>query len=461
MEDVHRGAIQSNYVSLVEQTDLDLMVSALYEKGVFSEQMIERYKDTQKDARQRKRQLYLDVMTRGPRAFAHLVDALTEAGYWNLVRDLDPDSQLHSAQDRPSPRPLPPRTREEKPFISISNGRTKPVTGIDPQKTNEEKVNQKPTESEMNYSHEDSKIPHFDVTKSTKYYDDDDEVSGIKAYRTRDRGRGALMVFNYTEFANRVEEPRLGADVDCVKLKYLFDEMGFTVRSYPNYTKKETVEVLESLKTNSVIVEAGCVFVVVSSHGYARAHSSDNDFRCHDGTLMSTKDFLQYFNNLHLPALEGVPKVFIFQICRGSEVDWTTLQMPYSTASDGAPYGSAPAPRPAPPPTPRDQRARVYSDILIAHSTVPGNVSYRDSKDGSWYIQVLCEVFARYAHERDVVELFTLVDQQLEERFRIQTSSIERWGFNRRLYLHPGLPRPPRDRPADATRPAQPAQPAV
>ncbi|XP_063821428.1 caspase Dronc [Ostrinia nubilalis] len=407
MEDVHRGAIQSNYVSLVEQTDLDLMVSALYEKGVFSEQMIERYKDTQKDARQRKRQLYLDVMTRGPRAFAHLVDALTEAGYWNLVRDLDPDSQLHSAQDRPSPRPLPPRTREEKPFISISNGRTKPVTGIDPQKTNEEKVNQKPTESEMNYSHEDFKIPHFDVTKSTKYYDDDDEVSGIKAYRTRDRGRGALMVFNYTEFANRVEEPRLGADVDCVKLKYLFDEMGFTVRSYPNYTKKETVEVLESLKTNSVIVEAGCVFVVVSSHGYARAHSSDNDFRCHDGTLMSTKDFLQYFNNLHLP------------------------------------------------------RARVYSDILIAHSTVPGNVSYRDSKDGSWYIQVLCEVFARYAHERDVVELFTLVDQQLEERFRIQTSSIERWGFNRRLYLHPGLPRPPRDRPADATRPAQPAQPAV
>lgn len=44
MEDVHRDAIQSNYVSLVEQTDLDLMVSALYEKGVFTEQMIERYK---------------------------------------------------------------------------------------------------------------------------------------------------------------------------------------------------------------------------------------------------------------------------------------------------------------------------------------------------------------------------------------------------------------------------------
>lgn len=63
-------------------------------------------------------------------------------------------------------------------------------------------------------------------------------LAGIKAYRTRDRRRGVLMIFNYTEFANGVEEPRRGADVDCVKLKYLFDEMGFKVSSYPNYTKK-------------------------------------------------------------------------------------------------------------------------------------------------------------------------------------------------------------------------------
>lgn len=44
MEEEHRKAIQSNFVSLVEQTDLDLMVSVLYEKGVFSERMIEPYK---------------------------------------------------------------------------------------------------------------------------------------------------------------------------------------------------------------------------------------------------------------------------------------------------------------------------------------------------------------------------------------------------------------------------------
>lgn len=44
MQQEHRDRIQMNFSSLVEQTDLDLMVSALYEKGVFSDLMIEPYK---------------------------------------------------------------------------------------------------------------------------------------------------------------------------------------------------------------------------------------------------------------------------------------------------------------------------------------------------------------------------------------------------------------------------------
>lgn len=44
MQKEHRDKIQMNFSSLVEQTDLDLMVTALYEKGVFSELMIEPYK---------------------------------------------------------------------------------------------------------------------------------------------------------------------------------------------------------------------------------------------------------------------------------------------------------------------------------------------------------------------------------------------------------------------------------
>lgn len=43
MEQEHRDAIQRNFTSLVERTDLESMVTALHEKGVFSTQMIEPY----------------------------------------------------------------------------------------------------------------------------------------------------------------------------------------------------------------------------------------------------------------------------------------------------------------------------------------------------------------------------------------------------------------------------------
>lgn len=52
--------------------------------------------DTSKDVRMRKRLLYIDITRRGPEAFRNLLDALSENGYWDLVRDLDPSSSLHA-----------------------------------------------------------------------------------------------------------------------------------------------------------------------------------------------------------------------------------------------------------------------------------------------------------------------------------------------------------------------------
>ncbi|CAF4843099.1 unnamed protein product [Pieris macdunnoughi] len=124
MQDEHRRAIQNNFASLVEQTDLDHMVSTLYEKGVFSEQMIEPYKDLTKDARSRKRLLYRDITRRGPDAFRNLLDALSDAGYWDLVRDLDPNSSLHTRRTKISA----PSTSmaNENDYVSISTEKKRP-----------------------------------------------------------------------------------------------------------------------------------------------------------------------------------------------------------------------------------------------------------------------------------------------------------------------------------------------
>lgn len=79
-------------------------------------------------------------------------------------------------------------------------------------------------------------------------------------------------------------------------------------------TLQETIETLKSL--NTVLEDIESVFIVVSSHGYERANSSDLSVRCQDGQLISLYDIIGYFNNINMPALIGVPKVFIFQMCR-------------------------------------------------------------------------------------------------------------------------------------------------
>ncbi|XP_032513361.2 uncharacterized protein LOC116767229 isoform X2 [Danaus plexippus] len=172
MEERHRRAIQQNFTSLVEQTDLDMMVSALYERGVFSEQMIEQYKDVSKDVRYRKRLLYMDVTRRGPQAFGHLLDALFEAGHWNLVRDLDPHSALHS-RPQTTRRPLPDTSSHssENNFVSISAQKKKtksvPEPAKSPRRHTPATSSPGPDEAE-----DTAEIPQIDVVKSTKFYED-------------------------------------------------------------------------------------------------------------------------------------------------------------------------------------------------------------------------------------------------------------------------------------------------
>uniref|UniRef100_A0A2A4IVH1 Caspase family p20 domain-containing protein n=1 Tax=Heliothis virescens TaxID=7102 RepID=A0A2A4IVH1_HELVI len=275
---------------------------------------------------------------------------------------------------------------------------------------------------------------------------EDNDTKDVRLYRTRGHRRGVLLDFTYMKFDNDIEEYRNGVDVDCNNLTYLFNELGFRVLRYHNLTMAETMETLKSL--DAVLVDIESVFVVVSSHGYERAHSSDTDVRCKDGKLLRLMDIIDYFNNRNLPALIGVPKVFIFQMCRGSNTEyaWTDgapapphMRMPDGVLYDGQPVLPAAAERQLP----RGPRQLpLYSDILIAHSTLPGLVAHRDGKFGSWYIQVLCKVFAARAHDCHVEKLFTLVDQRLQAEFKVQTSSVDRWGFNKRLYLHPGLYEP-------------------
>lgn len=80
--------------------------------------------------------------------------------------------------------------------------------------------------------------------------------------------------------------------------------------------------------------------------------------------------------------------------------------------------------------------------MKICYATVPGYRAFRDTINGSWYIEQFCRVFADHAHDTHLEELLKLigllVNSMRDENNHLQTPSNTDYGFNRTLYFNPG-----------------------
>ena len=56
------------------------------------------------------------------------------------------------------------------------------------------------------------------------------------------------------------------------------------------------------------------------------------------------------------------------------------------------------------------------ADLLYAYSTPADYYSWRNDKEGSWFIQDLVKVFRKHAHEMHVVDMLTKVNYIMSDR---------------------------------------------
>lgn len=124
-------------------------------------------------------------------------------------------------------------------------------------------------------------------------------------------------------------------------------------------------------------VTGDCFVCCVLTHGNEQGMYGSDD------KILTIGDILSPFSGDRCPALAGKPKVFFIQACRGSEMqDKVKVQ-----ADDG---NSSPD---------RIIYVPIYADFLISMSTFEGFVSLRNTeegslKEGSWFIQSLCNQLA-------------------------------------------------------------------
>lgn len=160
--------------------------------------------------------------------------------------------------------------------------------------------------------------------------------------------------------------------------------------------------------------EHDCLVVVVLSHGeLGELHAHDRKY--------NAEIIWSSFTSSNCPSLEGKPKLFFIQACRGDQTDeGIKLQQQHQRSeTDGHPNVVF--------------RIPTHRDFLIAYSTVPGFYSWRNLKKGSWFVQALCSELDVYGDRLDLLTILTFVCQRVAIDF--ESYSPEHMRFHQKKQM--------------------------
>uniref|UniRef100_A0A8C8RMW6 Caspase-14 n=1 Tax=Pelusios castaneus TaxID=367368 RepID=A0A8C8RMW6_9SAUR len=203
-----------------------------------------------------------------------------------------------------------------------------------------------------------------------------------------------------------VTKEREGAEKDIEALEIMFNALGFQNELVRDPNASDFKEKLEQFR-NEIDArkdQVSCCFVIIMAHG-----NRDTVFGANDEG-MNLKELFAEMTNEKCKALQGKPKVFIVQACRGGNKDSRVLGEDHVAVDSYAACSSSPSPG-------NDKLIPTHSDSLFIYATTPGYVAYRNELDGSWLIQAMSEVFKK-SRGRHIMELLTEVRLALGEHQR-------------------------------------------
>ncbi|XP_071313156.1 caspase-3-like [Trachinotus anak] len=203
---------------------------------------------------------------------------------------------------------------------------------------------------------------------------------------------GACVIINNKNFHRSTGMSiRNGTDVDAAFAAKTFSRLGYKTRVVNDQTVEQMRQLLFNVSKEDHSSSASFVCVVLS-HG-------------DEGVIYGTngcekfENLTQFFKGNHCKSLVGKPKLFFIQACRGSALDDGALVEADSVGDQTS------------------ERIPVEADFLYAYSTAPGYYSWRNTQNGSWFMQALCEMLEHYSGELELMQIMTRVNRKVALNF--------------------------------------------
>ncbi|XP_028832766.1 caspase-6-like [Denticeps clupeoides] len=218
-------------------------------------------------------------------------------------------------------------------------------------------------------------------------------------YSMSNKTRGLALIFNQEHFFWKLALPsRSGTAADRINLVRRFRELQFDVRAYDDLTEKDIRRIITDA-ANEDHSNADCFVCVFLSHG-------ENDHIYAKDEKIPIQEVTALFKGNKCRSLAGKPKIFILQACRGEKHDDPVTPMDVVDTKTNEVEVDA---------------GVVYTlpsgaDFIMCYSVAEGYYSHRETVNGSWYIQDLCEVLKEYGTTLEFTELLTLVNRVVSRR---------------------------------------------
>ncbi|KAM9448340.1 caspase-8-like isoform 1-T1 [Salvelinus alpinus] len=200
-------------------------------------------------------------------------------------------------------------------------------------------------------------------------------------YSMTGKKRGFCLIINNHDFRNSPQplKDREGTHIDKKSLVSVFKWLGFETQTEPDCSREKILSLLAELR-NRDHSQMDCLVCCVLSHGL------EGGVYGVDGLEVSVRELTEPFSGLECSSLRDKPKLFFIQACQGNKE-----QKQVFIQSDGPGPSSTTTSSICTDAVVHRDSIPTDADFLLGMATVPHFASFRDKRQGTWFIQSLCQ----------------------------------------------------------------------